>query len=139
MNKKVGKAIGVAIIVSCLGYAGFLAKSSLVTSVPFAEAATATDSTVQIMGSPVPGTLNYDSMAHQLHFSIKDAGGQVMPVVFSGPKPEDLDTAMSRATKIGAQGTYSPGKRVFVAENLVVKCPSKYDGGKSEEHQYGKA
>jgi cytochrome c-type biogenesis protein CcmE len=139
MNKKFGKIIGIVIIVACLGYAMFLAKSSLVTNVPFSEAAAATDTTVQIMGAPVPGTMAYDSDAHLLHFAIKDSTGAVMPVQFAGPKPEDLDTAMARATKIGAQGTYSRAKGVFVAENLVVKCPSKYDGAKSEERTYGKA
>lgn len=139
MNKSIGKVIGVTIIVACLGFAVYLSKSSLVTYVPFQEAKAATESTVQIMGAPVPGTMEYDSSAHQLHFAIKDETGQVMPVVFSGPKPEDLDTAMSRATRIGAQGSYNRADGTFKAENLVVKCPSKYDGGDSQDRQYGKA
>ena len=138
MNKSIGKVIGVTIIVACLGFAVYLSKSSLVTYVPFTEAKAATDSTVQIMGAPVAGTMQYDQSAHQLHFAIKDETGQVMPVVFAGPKPEDLDTAMSRATRIGAQGSYSRADGTFKAENLVVKCPSKYDGG-SQERQYGRA
>jgi cytochrome c-type biogenesis protein CcmE len=44
---------------------------------------------------------------------------------------------MTKAAKITAQGTYSKTQQVFQADNLLVKCPSKYQG--TTERSYGKA
>ena len=135
-----GLIIGVVIIIACLVFSAKLFKSSLINYVPFSEAREATGQTVQIMGAPAAGTMQYDSTEHALHFALLDDKGEKMPVVFSGPKPEDLDTAMTKATKITAQGTYSPATSTFIAENLLVKCPSKYKGAKDNgERSYGKA
>jgi cytochrome c-type biogenesis protein CcmE len=135
-----GLIIGVVIIIACLVFSAKLFKSSLINYVPFAEAREATGQTVQIMGAPAAGTMAYDSNEHALHFALLDESGQRMPVVFKGPKPDDLDTAMTKATKITAQGSYSPSTATFVAENLLVKCPSKYKGSNDNgERSYGKA
>jgi cytochrome c-type biogenesis protein CcmE len=134
--KKTGALIGLAIIVAALVFSAVAFKSSLINYVPFKEAMTDTDSDVQIMGAPVSGTMAYSEGT--LHFSIAESGTDaVMPVIFTGPKPDDLDTAMSKATKIGAQGTYDPRRQVFVADNLLVKCPSKYQGQSATERNYG--
>ncbi|MGO8670049.1 MAG: cytochrome c maturation protein CcmE [Capsulimonadaceae bacterium] len=131
-----GKLIGMSIIVACLGGSAVLFKQSLIDYVPFAQAARATDTTVQIMGAPVSGSMFYDDAAHMLHFNLADGAGAVMPVVYRGPKPEDLDTAAAKATKITAQGTYDPRSHTFVADNLLVKCPSKYQGNPDQERSY---
>jgi cytochrome c-type biogenesis protein CcmE len=136
MNK--GVAIGIILIVACLAFSAVMFKKSLVNYVSFSEATKATDTSVQIMGAPVAGTMAYDSMAHALHFEMTDGHGAIMPVVFKGPKPEDLDTAMTKATKITAQGSYDTGRSAFVADNLLVKCPSKYQGTKGgADRSYG--
>ena len=135
-----GLIVGVAIIVACLVFSAKLFKGSLINYVPFSEARAATGETVQIMGAPAVGTLRYDTTEHALHFALLDGKGETMPVVFKGPKPDDLDTAMTKATKITAQGSYSPTTSTFIAENLLVKCPSKYQGaGDGTERSYGKA
>lgn len=134
--KKTGALIGLAIIAAALIFSGMAFKSSLINYVPFQEARANTDSNVQIMGAPVNGTMQYENGA--LHFALREtATNAVMPVVFQGPKPDDLDTAMSKATQIGAQGAYDRRQQVFVADNLLVKCPSKYQG--TTERKYGKA
>lgn len=122
-----GKIIGITIIVACLALAGVLFKKAAIQYVTFPEAMASTDSTVQIIGAPVAGTMFYDENGHVLHFTLGDSGN-TMPVIYRGPKPDDLDTAMQKATKITAQGTYSASMNAFVAENLLVKCPSKYQG-----------
>jgi cytochrome c-type biogenesis protein CcmE len=138
MNKKpVGRIIGVIIILACLAAVPALFKQSAMSYVPFAEAANATDTTVQIMGAPAKGSMYYDEAAHMLHFTLDDGSGHTMPVVYKGPKPEDLDTAMAKATKITAQGSYNRPSQTFVAENLLVKCPSKYQGQPGQERSYG--
>jgi len=132
----VGKAIGAAVVAGCLASSVALLKKTVVNAVPFTEAQTATETPVQIMGSPVKGTMRYDSGAHRLCFSMRDTQGVVMPIVYPGPKPDDLDTAMTQAAKIGATGVYSPSQHAFVADTLLVKCPSKYQGGAAVERTY---
>ncbi len=123
--KHKGAIIGLVIIVAAVVFCAFTFKGSLMNLVPFSDARAATDSTVQIMGAPVSGTMNYTDGS--LRFAMRDERGDVMPVVFKGPKPDDLDTAMSKASKITAQGCYNKTQGAFVADNLLVKCPSKYD------------
>jgi cytochrome c-type biogenesis protein CcmE len=135
--KNKGAVIGLVIIVAALAFSAVAFKNNLVSAVPFAEAIKATDSDVQVMGAPVPGTMNYDSSLHALRFTMRDASGQTLPVLYKGPKPDDLDTAMSKAVAINAQGTYDPTQHVFVADNLLVKCPSKYQGQGTTERRYG--
>ena len=136
--KNKGAVIGLIIIVAALAFSALAFKNNLVNAVPFAEAMKATDSDVQIMGAPVAGTMTYDSAAHALRFDLRDTSGRIMPVVYQGPKPEDLDSAMSKAVAINAQGTYDPKQQAFVADNLLVKCPSKYQGQGTTDRSYGK-
>ena len=137
MIKNKGAVLGLSVIVGALAFSGLAFKNNIINAVPFKDAVKATDSGVQIMGAPLAGTMNYDSAAHVLHFTLKDAAGETMPVDYSGPKPEDLDSAMTKATAISAQGTYDASRHVFVAETLLVKCPSKYQGQSSTERSYG--
>ena len=136
--KNKGAVLGLIIIVAALAFSGLAFKNNLVNAVPFAEAMKATDADVQIMGAPVSGTMGYDSAVHALHFVMRDSAGATIPVIYKGPKPEDLDSAMSKAVAINAQGTYDPAQKVFVADNLLVKCPSKYQGQGTTERSYGK-
>ena len=138
--RRTGLIVGIIIIVATLAFSAVVLKKSLVNYVSFADATQATDSTVRIIGSPVAGSMLYDRPESALKFSISDDSGHVMPVVYHGPKPDDLDTAMSKAAKITAEGTFDPSQRVFTADNLLVKCPSKYQGGPADqERSYGAA
>lgn len=135
--KNKGAMIGLAIIIAALAFSAVAFKNNLVNAVPFAEAMKATDSDVQVMGAPVAGTMSYDSSFHALRFTMRDPSGQTLPIVYKGPKPDDLDSAMSKAVAINAQGTYDPAQGAFVADNLLVKCPSKYQGQGTTERSYG--
>jgi cytochrome c-type biogenesis protein CcmE len=55
-----------------------------------------------------------------LSFRLKDARGEVLPVEYRGVIPGNFD----QATSIVAIGHYKDG--TFAAEQLLVKCPSKY-------------
>jgi len=123
--KRKGAIVGLIVIVAALAFSAHAFKTALISYVPFADARNAGDTTVQIMGAPF-GKMRYSGGA--LYFSIRDEHGSTMPVVFHGPKPDDLDTAMDKATKIGAQGTFDRKTQQFMADSLQVKCPSKYDG-----------
>ena len=136
--KNKGAVIGLVIIIAALAFSAVAFKNNLVNAVPFQEARQATDSDVQVMGAPVAGTMRYDSTSHALRFTILEKPtGQTLAVVYKGPKPDDLDSAMSKALAINAQGTYDPAQKAFVADNLLVKCPTKYQGQGTTERSYG--
>ena len=136
--KQKGAIFGLVIIVAALAFSATAFKSSLVNYIPFPEALKATDTTVQIMGAPVQGTMVYDDTAHALRFVLDDGQGHQIPVVYHGPKPEDMDSAAAKGTKIAVQGTYDPTQSQFGADKLLVKCPSKYNGtGGPQERSYG--
>ena len=135
--KNKGAVIGLMIIIGALAFSAVAFKNNLVNVVPFSEAMKATDSDVQVMDAPVAGTMAYDSTAHALTFKMREkATGQVLSILYKGPKPEDLDSAFSKAVAIGVTGTYDPSQRVFVADKLLVKCPSKYQG-QTTDRSYG--
>ena len=136
--KNKGAVIGLVIIIAALTFSAVAFKNNLVNSVPFAEAIKATDSDVQVMGVPVAGTLAYDSAAHVQCFAMREtATNQILPVTYKGPKPEDMDSAFSKAVAINATGTYDPAQKVFVADKLLIKCPSKYVNGQTTDRSYG--
>ena len=135
--KHKGAILGLVIIVAALGFSASTFKSSLVSYIPFSDAMKAADTTVQVMGAPVEGTMKYDDTEHALRFALRDDRNQTLPVIYHGPKPEDMDSASAKGTKIAVQGTYDPAQRQFVADKLLVKCPSKYNGGSNQERSYG--
>lgn len=127
---KMGPIIAVACIAGALGFGAYSFKGSLVAYVPFAQAIAAapTGSTVQIMGSLVAGDTRFDHATRSLDFVLKEqATGQLMPVSFKSPKPDNFDHAL----RVTAIGHYDVAQKRFFADNLLVKCPSKYAGDSS--------
>jgi len=83
---------------------------------------------VQVMGS-----LDKTSVVNrgkQLTFTIISPEGDRMPVSFNQAAPANF----TMATQVTAIGTYNG--TTFQANNLLVKCPSKYQG-KETEKSYG--
>ena len=79
--------------------------------------------TVQIIGKLVSGTDYYDSQSQKLAFMLTDQESRLqMKVLYDGVKPGNFE----QATEIVAIGQYQSG--TFEAEQLLVKCPSKYQG-----------
>jgi len=133
---KAGPIVGLAIIVAAIAYGAFAFKSSLVAYVPFQDAIATSDTgrTIQIIGSLVQGQTHYDSTRGSLEFVMKEAdSNNVMPVFFKSPKPDNFDSA----AKVTAIGHYDPSVRMFEADNLLVKCPSKYADARGTTHRYG--
>ena len=61
-------------------------------------------------------------------FMLQDESGQMVKVVSNEPKPSNFEQAIS----IVAIGRYDGGEQAFMADSLLVKCPSKY-----QEHMDG--
>jgi cytochrome c-type biogenesis protein CcmE len=85
-----------------------------------------TTGTVQVMGKIDFDSVTYDPAHTQLIFEItgleKATVHDRLKVVYAGTVPGNFD----QATSVVAKGKYQGG--TFVAEQLLVKCPSKYQG-----------
>jgi cytochrome c-type biogenesis protein CcmE len=135
---KAGPIIALGVIVLALAFGVATFKSSLAAYVPFSQAVSAAQSgaTVQIMGVPVKGDTRFDTVSGTLIFALREpTSGALMPVAFKSPKPDNFDEAV----RITAIGHYDPSQKTFEADNLLVKCPSKYAGDPqaAQDRSYG--
>jgi cytochrome c-type biogenesis protein CcmE len=132
---KPGPIIAIAVILAALAFGAYAFKGSLIAYVPFSQAisAASTGSTVQIIGAPIKGDTSYNQTVGALSFKMQEPGtGAVMPVIFKSPKPDNFDEAI----KVTAIGHYDPQAQTFMADNLLVKCPSKYAGQTAQDRSY---
>ena len=100
-------------------------QKSLTPYVPFAEARRSGLSS-QVNGTlSEPSKVTYDVDKAELVFALQDDKHEVMQVVYKGVKPANFE----QATSVVAIGTFKDGR--FEADQLLVKCPSKYqaEGG----------
>ncbi len=97
-------------------------KSTLTAYVSVNEAKTS-KTAVQVAGIVVKGSAKYDLENNNLIFTLREDGGDEMPVEYNGPSPGNLNDA----TKVVAIGKYEPDRQVFRAVELLVKCPTKYE------------
>ncbi len=118
--------VGIAIIVAALAFGSRAFVTNLTPYVPFAQARQAKGS-VQTIGKLDKQSIRYDRGT--LEFTLLDDRGDRMPVVFRGPRAANFE----QAVQITAIGQYDG--TTFQAKNLLVKCPTKYQG--TETKQYG--
>ena len=84
--------------------------------------------TVQVLGKIDFSKVNYNAGQQRLEFAIYDPKSldsltaERMPVVYYGVVPCNFD----QATSVVLKG--KPKEGVFVADQMLVKCPSKYQG-----------
>ncbi len=55
-------------------------------------------------------------------FMLEDENGKMVKIISGDPKPSNFEQAIS----IVAIGRYDESEKAFVADSLLVKCPSKY-------------
>lgn len=79
---------------------------------------------VQVAGVAVRGSQHFDLQSNQLIFTLREDGGAQMNVVYNGAKPANFESA----TKVVAVGRYEKSAAAFMARELLVKCPTKYEG-----------
>ncbi len=106
------------IIVFALGFGGWSLRGSLARSVTIAEAKQ-TAGTVQVFGY-LHSKGAYDEK-HNWTFDIQGSDGATLKVVHP-TKPGNFEDAIS----VAATGRYNPQTGMFEADELLVKCPSKY-------------
>ncbi|OEU51969.1 MAG: hypothetical protein BA861_07845 [Desulfobacterales bacterium S3730MH5] len=120
---KTSYVIGGVIVVLAMAMAMYSFKSTLTAYVTVGEAK-ASKRPVQVAGILVKGTQRYDLQNNNLVFTLREDGGDEMIIQYDGPRPGNFDDV----TKIVATGKYEPKRQVFAATELLVKCPTKYEG-----------
>ncbi len=120
-QRKLWYAIGGVLITAFLAFGATSFKSNLTPYVSFDEAMR-TGRKVQIAGSLEADSTRYVEADQELSFGLVDEAGGTLPVVYDGVKPGNFE----EATQVVAVGSWRDG--AFHADQLLVKCPSKYQG-----------
>ncbi len=129
-QRRVWYSVGGVLIVAFLAYGATSFKSNLTPYVSFEEAQRSPRK-VQVAGGLVPDSTSYIEDKELLEFGMVEEDGNTMTVHYGGVKPGNFEEAI----QIVAIGTYSEG--VFHANQLLVKCPSKYQGLEEAPRSYG--
>ena len=117
MNVKWVLALALVAVGAYYGVTSF--KKSVTPYISFAESRQSTG-LVQVNGVLADKNYVLKKDEQYLEFKLRDSRGEVMPVAYRGVIPGNFD----QATSIVALGRYQGDH--FEAEQLLVKCPSKY-------------
>ena len=120
-QRKVWWGVGSVLILAFLAYGATAFKSNLTPYVSFEEAMRG-QSKAQVAGKLVPDSSSYHEEEQALIFDITDDDGKEMPVRYKGVKPANFEEAI----QVVAVGNWTGTN--FEADQLLVKCPSKYQG-----------
>jgi cytochrome c-type biogenesis protein CcmE len=118
--------IGVLVVAGAVVLGALSFQGTVTPYVDFNEAR-ASGRRCQVMGDIVHESTTYSSESKQLLFTIVDESGDPLEVSYAGIMPGNFE----QATQVVAKGTYA-GHR-FAADELLVKCPSKYQGSEAED------
>lgn len=77
---------------------------------------------VRVSGTVVDDSEDWRPQEVTLRFRIMDENGSQLPIVFSGPRPDNFQRAASAIV----EGELLPDGS-FQAETLLLKCPSRYE------------
>lgn len=122
---KLGPIVTAMVALGALGGGGYVFLSSSVPYVNVAEAMQEPGRPVHVAGEILHETARTRVAEGYFEFDLKDDAGQVMRVRHKGPKPANFDSA----PKVSVSGQYE--QEIFMAEKILVKCPSKYESEKA--------
>ena len=133
-NKKIKFIIGgilLALAVVYLIYSGIQSTAAYFLTVDelYAKGETMENRTVRVAGKVDAETIDFNNRDLILAFDVTSDTGQRMPVVFNGPKPDQ----MREGAEAILEGKYDG--HTFTAQSLLLKCPSRYEEGTIEEVQ----
>jgi cytochrome c-type biogenesis protein CcmE len=112
--------IGIAIILLAIVTGYFGLQSAFRPYTTSVAEAVGSSRSVQLAGF-LGSTGEYDTNGN-FTFDLQDSTGKLVKVVYAKPKPANFEQAVS----VVAIGHYDAGKQAFLAEDMLVKCPSKY-------------
>lgn len=111
---------GVGIILLAVIYGVFGFQSGFRSYTQSVDEAIASSRSVQLAGF-LGTTGEYDADG-RFTFMLQDEDGKLIKIVSDDPRPANFEQAIS----IVAIGRYDQGEQAFLADDLLVKCPSKY-------------
>jgi len=130
MSAKVIAAVVLLAVAATVGVSSF--KRTMTPYIGFAEARSASG-LVQVNGKLADKDYILKAEEQFLRFNLKDEHGDVMPVEYRGVIPGNFDQAVS----VVAIGKFAGDH--FEAEQLLVKCPSKYQAEAENQAKAGKS
>ena len=130
MNFKVVLAVVLLAVAVTVGFSSF--RKTMTPYIGFAEARTASG-LVQVNGKLADKDYILKPEEQFLRFNLRDEEGEVMPVEYRGVIPGNFDQAVS----VVAIGKYQGNH--FEAQQLLVKCPSKYQAEAENQAKAGKS
>jgi cytochrome c-type biogenesis protein CcmE len=123
-TKTVYYLLGAVLLLVFAGFSYSEFKGALTPYVSY-EVARAAERTVQVAGGLEQGSSGYDEAAGQLRFTlVEPESSQTIRVRYDGVRPANFEDAVS----IVAIGRFDAEAQEFAAKQLLVKCPSKYQG-----------
>jgi len=108
------------IVVIALGAGGYSLRGGTMVSYASVAEAKSQPRNVQVFGY-LHSKGVYDAQGHW-QFDIQGQSGDIMTVVYPHTKPGNFEQAIS----VVAIGRYDQQSKKFMADQLLVKCPSKY-------------
>jgi cytochrome c-type biogenesis protein CcmE len=133
-NKKTKFIIGgviIALAIAYLIYTGVQSSAAYFLTVDelYAKGAAVENQTVRVSGKVDATTIEFNNRDLLLTFDVTSETGQRLPVVFNGPKPDQ----MREGAEAIVEGKYDG--QAFTAQSLLLKCPSRYEEQGIEEVQ----
>lgn len=129
-NSKIKFIVGGLVIVGLIGY---LIVSSISSAGAYyrevgevlSQQQTLTGKALRVSGNIVTESIRYDAATLDLSFKISDPAdaSKQLPIHFHGVQPDQMSREGSSAI---VEGTLGPGG-VVEANNLLLKCPSRYE------------
>ena len=112
--------IGIAIILLAIVTGYFGLRSAFRPYTTSVSEAVGSGRSVQLAGF-LGSTGEYDANGN-FTFNLQDGTGKLVKVIYPKPRPANFEQAVS----VVAIGHYDAGQQAFLAEDMLVKCPSKY-------------
>jgi cytochrome c-type biogenesis protein CcmE len=128
---KTAYIVGAVVILAAVVFGALAFANNLTPYVTITEARVE-DRSVQVHGY-LKETIGYDKL-ERFHFVLEDDQGDEMLVIYNQAQPANFE----QATGFVVIGRYNTLENAFLADKILVKCPSKYQE-QSEEYQNQKA
>lgn len=126
-NKQIKFIVGGLLIVAAIVYLVFTSIQStgayyMTVDEVSSQANKLVGQKIRMSGNVLQDSANWDAANLLLSFDLTDASGKHVTVSFHGSRPSNF----SRATEAIVEGQLQPNG-VFRADNLLLKCPSRYE------------
>jgi cytochrome c-type biogenesis protein CcmE len=133
-NKKIKFVIGgviIALAIIYLIYNGIQSSAAYFLTIDelYAKGTAIENRTVRVSGQVDADTIDFNNRDLILTFDVTSETGERLPVIFNGPKPDQ----MREGAEAIIEGKYDG--ELFTAKSLMLKCPSRYEEGTIEEVQ----